>query len=77
MHHGVENKDTEQREFRALLNTEAMDKVWQKVWQEESLTKTSTCFKHCFHWCALAASCQTHPALHAPMCIWAHAHMEE
>lgn len=56
MHHGVENKDTEEREFRALLNTEAMDKVWQKVWQEEPLTKTSTCFKHCFHWCALTCS---------------------
>lgn len=50
MHHGVEKKDTKEREFRALLNTKAMDKVWQKVWQEESLTKTSTCFKHCFHW---------------------------
>lgn len=35
----------------------------------KSLTKTSTCFKHCFHWCALAASCQTYPALHAPVCI--------
>ena len=76
MLNGVENKDTEQREFKALVNTKVLDKVWQ----EESLTKNHTCFKHCFHWYALTylgrPSCQMHPALHASMCIWAYAHTE-
>lgn len=73
MLHGVDKKDADQREFQALLNTEAMGKVWQ----EESLAKEHPCFKHSFHRCTLAyvgrASCQmlcVHPGTYRHMHVW-------
>lgn len=76
MLHGVEEKGTKQREFKALPNTETIGRVWQ----EESLTKDmfalNTAFTavHVHTWGEPYATCIL-LCMHPYVCD--HAHMEE